>query len=511
MATIRRALLSVSRKEGLVELARFLVERDVELISTGGTARALAEAGLPVTRVQDVTGFPEILGGRVKTLHPMISGGILGRADQVAEMEQHGIKPIDLVVVNLYPFEETTARPGCTRDEAVENIDIGGPTMVRAAAKNHARVTIVVDPADYGALMEEMASGGGTISETTRALLAARAFRHTAAYDAAIATFLTPAGEPFPERKTLAMERLAVLRYGENPHQQAALYAEAGYRGPSVATATQLGGKALSYNNLADADGALSLLLEFEQPAAVIVKHTNPCGGARHASSLTGAFRAALACDPMSAFGGIVALNRPVDRETAEAVAETFFEVVLAPSFDEDALARLQRKKNLRLLAVAEMGSASLGELDCKRIRGGYLLTEWDDALRAESRVVSAREPSPDELAAMDFAWRVVKHVRSNAIVLTNRDQTVGIGAGQMSRVDSVELAVRKAQLPTTGTVVASDAFFPFRDGVEAAAGAGVTAVIQPGGSVRDEEVIEAANELSLAMIFTGMRHFRHG
>ncbi len=514
MASIRRAVLSVWHKEGLVALARFLAERDVELISTGGTARALREAGLAVTAVDEVTGFPEILGGRVKTLHPGIAGGILGRAGHdgdAAQMEQHGIRPIDLVVVNLYPFEQTIARPGCTRGEAVEDIDIGGPTMVRAAAKNHDRVAVVVDPADYGALIEEIAAGDGGVSQATRERLAAKAFRHTAAYDAAIAGYLTPEDEPFPERHTLSMERLAVLRYGENPHQQAALYGEAGFRGPSVATAAQLGGKALSYNNLADADGALALLREFEQPAAVIVKHTNPCGAARDDGSLSAAFRAALACDPKSAFGGIVALNRVVDLAAAEAVAETFFEVVLAPGFEEDALARLRRKKNLRLLRVDHLGEPAVGALDCKRIRGGYLLTEWDEQLRGESRVATEREPTADELAALDFAWRVCKHVRSNAIVLTGRDQTVGIGAGQMSRVDAVEIAVQKAALPTAGTVMASDAFFPFRDGVDAAADAGVTAVIQPGGSVRDDEVVAACDERGLAMIFTGMRHFRHG
>jgi len=511
MTQIRRAVVSVFAKDGVVDLARFLADRGVELISTGGTAALLRDHGIDVVDVESVTGFPEILGGRVKTLHPRVAGGILGRPgleDDRAAMEQHGIRPIDLVVVNLYPFEAVTAKPDCDLAEAVEMIDIGGPTMIRAAAKNHARTTVVVDPADYTALMQAIETGDGDVGAELRARLATRAFQRTAAYDAAIARYLSD--ERFPETLVLSMQRQQQLRYGENPHQAAAVYTEPGWRGPSVTGAEQLGGKKLSYNNLADADAALDLVLEFDQPAAVVVKHTNPCGVATDDDDLAAAFERALQTDPMSAFGGIVALNRTVDMATAEALAKIFFEVILAPGFETDALARLQRKKMLRLLAIPGMGEACVGEPGLTRLHGGYLLTDWDEAADATREVVTRREPSPDEHKALEFAWRVVKHVRSNAIVLTGPEQAVGIGAGQMSRVDSVELAVRKAQLPTRGTVLASDAFFPFRDGLDAAAAAGVTAVIQPGGSKRDEEVTAAADEHGMAMVMTGMRHFRH-
>ncbi len=512
MGSIQRAVLSVYRKEGVVELGRFLADRGVELISTGGTASLLQSNGIPVTPVSDITRFPEIFGGRVKTLHPKLAGGILCRPDDAgdqAQMEEHGIRPVDLVVVNLYPFEAVTADPSCSLADAIENIDIGGPTMIRAAAKNQARLSVVVDPGDYPALMEEMAAHDGAVSGEFRAQLAVKAFRHTASYDAAIAGYLGR-DEVMPEQLLLPMTRLQTLRYGENPHQQAALYKEPGFSGPAVADARQLGGKALSYNNLGDADAALALVREFERPAAVVVKHTNPCGAARHETDLKAAFQAAMETDPMSAFGGIVSLNRTVDLACAEEIAKTFFEVIVAPGFDEDALARLQRKKMLRLLEIPAMAEAPHGGLDIKRIRGGYLLTEWDEAPRSDWKVVTSRQPTDEERDALGFAWRLVKHVRSNAIVLTTQHQAVGIGAGQMSRVDSVEIAVRKAQLSTEGTAMASDAFFPFRDGLDAAVKAGVRAVIQPGGSKRDAEVIEGADEQGVAMIFTGMRHFKH-
>jgi len=509
MAQIQRALLSVYVKDGLVELASFLADQGVELISTGGTARTLREAGIAVTGVREVTGFPEIMGGRVKTLHPRVAGGVLGRTqrpDDLAEMEEHGIRPIDLVVVNLYPFEQAVARPDCAFDEALEMIDIGGPTLIRSAAKNHTRVAVVVDPADYPAIIEEMRDNH-EISSDARARLAAKAFRRTAAYDAAISRYLDD--DPFAEQLTLSMKRQQVLRYGENPHQRAALYAEPGWSGPSLTNAEQLGGKKLSYNNLADADGALGLVREFDEPAAVIVKHTNPCGVAQGAGAAQ-AFERALQTDPMSAFGGIVAVNRPIDEAAAEAIAGVFFEVVIAPDFTEAALERLQRKKMLRLLRLPDLADEQRGAPDLTRIRGGYLVTDWDDAAADTWDVVTRRAPSDDEMRALRFAWRVVKHVRSNAIVLTTADQAVGIGAGQMSRVDSVEIAVRKAQLPTAGCVMGSDAFFPFRDGVDAAAEAGGRAVVQPGGSKRDAEVIAAADEHGMAMIVTHMRHFRH-
>ncbi len=512
MTPIRRAIISVFHKQGVTELASALVARGVEIYSSGGTAAALAAAGISVTPVGDLTGFPEILDGRVKTLHPRIAGGLLGRTDDdahVAQMREHGIQPIDLVVVNLYPFEEKTADPDCTVEEALENIDIGGPTMIRAAAKNHPRVTVVVDPGDYGALLQELETHDGATSDGFRAHLAARAFRHTAAYDAVISGHLGR-DERFPEVMVLPLRHGQALRYGENPHQAAALYLEPGFRGPGVASARQLGGKPLSYNNLADADSALAIVREFDEPAAVIVKHGNPCGAARHRDQLHTAFECARETDPMSAFGGIVALNRSLDPATAEAIAGTFFELVLAPGFDGGALERLQRKKALRLLEVADLGAAPEGGLDLKRIRGGYLVTDWDAAEERDGEVVTRRQPTDEERAAMAFGWRLVKHVRSNAIVLSRADQAVGIGAGQMSRVDSVQLAVSKARLPVAGTAMASDAFFPFRDGLDAAADAGVTAVIQPGGSVRDSEVIAAADERGVAMIFTGMRHFRH-
>jgi phosphoribosylaminoimidazolecarboxamide formyltransferase/IMP cyclohydrolase len=508
MTPIRRALLSVTDKTGLVEFARQLAAQGIELISTGGTARLLREAGIPVRDVAEVTGFPEMLGGRVKTMHPRITGGILAirsNPEHMQALADHGIAPIDLVVVNLYAFEATATRPGVTLEEMIENIDIGGPTMIRSAAKNFEDVAVVTDPADYAALAQELQANGGALSRETRWRLAQKAFATTAAYDRAIANTLSGArGQALPEVLDLRVPRTMGLRYGENPHQAAALYA-AGRAG--VAGARQLHGKELSYNNLVDLDAAWQLIGEFEGPAAAIIKHTNPCGCAEQ-GILAEAYRRALECDPVSAFGGVLAFNRPVDAETAAAVAELFVEAIAAPGYAPDALARLQSKKNLRLIEVA---AGSPGVV-VKSISGGYLV-QTEDALTldpAQLRTVTDRSPTPEENAALEFAWRVVKHVKSNAIVFARAGQTVGVGAGQMSRVDSVRIAAAKAVLPLQGTVAASDAFFPFPDGVEELGRHGATAVIQPGGSVRDPEVIAAANRLGLAMVFTGIRHFRH-
>ncbi len=526
MVRIRRALVSVSDKRGLDELGRALARHGVEVLSTGGTARLLRDAGVAVTEVADYTGAPEILDGRVKTLHPKIHGGLLGRPTDAhrAEMQKHGIGEIDLVVVNLYPFAETIARPGVTLAEAIENIDIGGPSMIRSGAKNHERVAVVVDPADYPVLVGEMDENAGAVSAATRFRLARKAFAHTAGYDGTIANFLTAlppdAGEqqagawpsPFPEVLTLQWVGGQVLRYGENPHQQAAFYRAPRVIGPSVASAQVLQGKELSYNNLVDLDAALELACEFPRPAAAIIKHTNPCGAAC-ADDVASAYAKARACDPTSAFGGVVAVNRPVDEAFARALGETFLECVIAPGFSDGARAELAKKKNLRLLAYSTAtGERIPGGLQVRTIPGGALVQTRDAELvpARDAKVVTKRAPTEAELRALDFAWRVAKHVKSNAIVLARDEVTVGVGAGQMSRVDSVKLAVQKAQSPTAGCVLASDAFFPFRDGPDAAAAAGVTAIIQPGGSVRDQEVIAAADEHDVAMVFTGMRHFRH-
>jgi phosphoribosylaminoimidazolecarboxamide formyltransferase/IMP cyclohydrolase len=518
---IRRALVSVSDKRGLVELARVLAARGIEILSTGGTAKALQAAGIAIKQVAEHTGAPEILDGRVKTLHPRIHGGLLARPtpEHEAEAAAHSIDPIDLVVVNLYPFRETVAKPDVTLGEAIENIDIGGPSMLRSAAKNYERVTVVVDPDDYAAVGAAIA-GSGEVPRPLRFKLARKTFAHTAAYDGAIAAWLTSipeegaAREPFPETLTLQWRRERLLRYGENPHQQAAFYVETGAPGrrPVLGRADVLQGKELSYNNLLDLDGALECVLEFERPAVVIVKHTNPCGVGT-AATLAEAYARALETDPVSAFGGIVALNGPVDASVARPMSELFLECIVAPSFDDAAREILGKKKNLRLVAV---GDATHREPSTswalRSVSGGLLVQTRDQAIVAarDAKVVTKRAPTDAELTALDFAWRVAKHVKSNAIVFARADQTVGVGAGQMSRVDSVKLAVGKAKLPTAGTVVGSDAFFPFRDGVDAIAAAGATAIIQPGGSVRDEEVIAAANEHDMAMVFTGMRHFRH-
>jgi len=516
---IRRALLSVSDKTGLADLGRALADKGVELVSTGGTAKALREAGLHVRDVSDLTGFPEMMDGRVKTLHPMVHGGLLAvrdNPDHQAAMAAHGIDAIDLVVVNLYPFEATVAR-GAPRDEVIENIDIGGPSMVRSAAKNHEAVAIVTDPADYARVE------AGTTSVETRRYLAAKAFALTARYDAAIASWFAFADQQqsFPETLPIALRRGAELRYGENPHQQAALYLPAGPAARGVAQAEQLQGKELSYNNYNDADAALELVSEFRDgpPTVVIVKHANPCGVAS-ADSLVEAYRAAFACDSVSAFGGIVAVNRPLDRATAEAITEIFTEVVVAPDADEDARAVFAAKKNLRLLIAGDLPDPKRPGLMLKSIAGGMLVQSRDNGALGELKVVTRRAPTAQELADMRFAWTVAKHVKSNAIVYAKDGATAGIGAGQMNRLESARIAAWKAkdaaakagwEAPRTiGSAVASDAFFPFADGLLAAVEAGATAVIQPGGSIRDADVIAAADAAGLAMAFTGIRHFRH-
>ncbi len=525
---IARALLSVSDKSGLVDLGRFLDAQGIEILSTGGSARALREAGVTVTEVSSHTGFPEIMDGRVKTLHPKIHGGILARRDLESHrkaMEEQAIGPIDLVVVNLYPFE-ATLKSGADFDSCIENIDIGGPAMVRASAKNHASVTIVTDPLDYQAVIEEIGANAGATSTELRRRLAAKAFAHTAAYDSMIANWFDgERGESFPLQRTLSGQRTQVLRYGENPHQSAAFYASgsegnAGPR-PGIATATQVQGKALSYNNLNDTDAAYELVAEFDQPAVAIIKHANPCGVAQ-GEGLSEAYSRALSCDPVSAFGGIIALNRTLDAETAAKLAELFAEVVIAPDLDDDARALLAAKKNLRVLTTGALPDPAAAGMTLKALSGGFLLQSRDNGRIAleDLKVVTKRTPSAAELADMLFAFRVAKHVKSNAIVYAREGATVGIGAGQMSRVDSSRIAAWKAReaaeaagLPepaTVGSVVASDAFFPFADGLMAAVDAGAKAVIQPGGSMRDDEVIAAADEAGLAMVFTGMRHFRH-
>jgi phosphoribosylaminoimidazolecarboxamide formyltransferase/IMP cyclohydrolase len=533
LTPIRRALISVSDKRGLAELGAALAARGVEILSTGGSARALADAGVGVTEVSAHTGFPEIMDGRVKTLHPKIHGGILARRNLDADrkaMEDNGIAAIDLVVGSLYPFEATLAS-GADPATCIENIDIGGPAMIRAAAKNHDFVTVITDPDDYPALIAELEAQDGATSLTLRARLAAAAFAHTAAYDAAIAAWMQGRqGDTFPARLTLGARRRQVLRYGENPHQQAALYA-AGPEQPGVASAEQLQGKELSYNNLNDTEAAFDLVSEFQapdfdRPAVAIVKHANPCGVAL-GDTLAEAYGRALACDPVSAFGGIIALNRPLDAATAAAIGELFAEVVIAPGYADDARVALAAKKNLRLLKTAALADPGAPGMTFKSLAGGILLQTRDAGriARADLRVVTQRAPDDRELADLLFAFRVAKHVKSNAIVYVRDGATVGVGAGQMSRVDSARIAALKAReavaaaenagqdaaaLGTQGSVVASDAFFPFADGLITAIEAGATAVIQPGGSKRDDEVIAAADAAGVAMVFTGMRHFRH-
>jgi phosphoribosylaminoimidazolecarboxamide formyltransferase/IMP cyclohydrolase len=517
---VTRALISVSDKDGVVEFARHLHGSGIEILSTGGTAKLLADNGIPVTEVSEHTEFPEMMDGRVKTLHPKIHGGILGRRGvDDAVMAEHDIVPIDLVVVNLYPFEATVAKPDCTLEEAIENIDIGGPTMVRATAKNHANVTIIVDPADYARVETEMKANNGCISRDTRFDLAVKAFEHTAHYDGMIANYLgrirsEDEKDDFPRTFNQQFRKAQDMRYGENPHQRAAFYVEHAPKEASVATAEQLQGKELSYNNVADTDAALECVKQFDAPACVIVKHANPCGVAVGEDILV-AYDRAYATDPTSAFGGIIAFNRPLDAHTARTIIERqFVEVIIAPSVESDALDEVAAKKNVRLLACGELGAPVPG-LDFKRVNGGLLVQDRDIGMvsQADLKVVTQRVPTEDEMRDLLFAWKVGKFVKSNAIVYARDQQTIGVGAGQMSRVYSAKIAGIKAAdegLVVEGSVMASDAFFPFRDGIDAAKEAGITAVIQPGGSMRDEEVIAAADEHGMAMVFTGMRHFRH-
>jgi phosphoribosylaminoimidazolecarboxamide formyltransferase/IMP cyclohydrolase len=519
---IQRAILSVTDKTGLVDFARRLADLGIELISTGGTAKLLRDSRIAVKDISELTGFPEMLDGRVKTLHPKVHGGILHRRENpahTAAVAEHGIQPIDMVVVNLYAFEKTAAKPGVAFEELIENIDIGGPSMIRSAAKNFHDVAVITSPADYAAIAEELARSGGALSLETKWRLAQKAFATTAAYDSAIATtlervpadfHLPPAIEAFPKTLRLSFQKTLDLRYGENPHQKAAMYSDGS--GVGVANARQIQGKELSYNNIVDLQAAWDLAQEFndddlDDPVCAIIKHTNPCGAAT-GKTLAEAYKRALECDPVSAFGGVIGVNRPIDAEAAEEMHKLFLEVIAAPGFDKAALARFATKKNLRLLEITPAPQKWI----LKNISGGILLQDNDSRPLhdVDLRVVTKRAPTPEETRALLFAWKICKHVKSNAIVYARDGQTVGVGAGQMSRVDSAKIGAMKAQLPLQGTVAASDAFFPFPDGVEEIAKAGATAIIQPGGSQRDSEVIAAADRLGLAMLFTGVRHFRH-
>jgi phosphoribosylaminoimidazolecarboxamide formyltransferase/IMP cyclohydrolase len=515
---IQRAILSVTDKTGLGDFGRKLSGMGVELISTGGTAKLLRDSGIPVKDISELTGFPEMLDGRVKTLHPKVHGGILHRRGDPAHraaVAEHGIAPIDMVVVNLYAFEKTAAKQGVHFEELIENIDIGGPSMIRSAAKNFQDVAIVTSPSDYDAIAHEMANSLGVLSEETKWRLAQKAFATTAAYDSAIAStlervsangsFELKAAEGFPEKLRLSFTKVTDLRYGENPHQRAAMYSDGS--GTGVANARQVHGKELSYNNIVDLQAAWDVAQEFEEPVCAIIKHTNPCGTAT-GKTLAEAYKRALECDPVSAFGGVIGVNRPVDGAAAEEMAKLFLEVIAAPSFEEAALEKFSSKKNLRLVEIEN----SPQKWVLKNVSGGMLVQDADLHQLKESdlKVVTKRPPTPEEKRALLFAWKVCKHVKSNAILYSRDGQTVGVGAGQMSRVDSCRLGASKAVLPLKGTVAASDAFFPFPDGVEEIAKAGATAIIQPGGSVRDQEVIEAADRLGMAMVFTGVRHFRH-
>ncbi|MBO6752249.1 MULTISPECIES: bifunctional phosphoribosylaminoimidazolecarboxamide formyltransferase/IMP cyclohydrolase [Spongiibacter] len=517
---VKRALISVSDKSGIVDFARQLTEMGVELLSTGGTFRLLQDNSIAVTEVADYTGFPEMMDGRVKTLHPKVHGGILGRrGTDDAVMGEHGINAIDMVVVNLYPFEATVAKPDCTLEDAIENIDIGGPTMVRAAAKNHRDVAIVVNASDYDAIIEEMRANNGATQHSTRFDLAIKAYEHTAAYDGAIANYfgrLVPGGSAkFPRTFNSQFVKAQEMRYGENPHQDSAFYVERHPSEASIATATQLQGKELSYNNIADTDAALECVKSFTKPACVIVKHANPCGVAVSLNGIGEAYDLAFATDPESAFGGIIAFNRELDAATAQAICERqFVEVIIAPSVSDEALAVVAAKKNVRLLSCGQW-AVPLPALDYKRVNGGLLVQDRDLGMITEQdlKVVTKRQPTEAEIHDLIFAWKVAKFVKSNAIVYAKNRQTIGVGAGQMSRVNSARIAAIKAEhagLPVEGAVMASDAFFPFRDGIDNAAKVGISCIIQPGGSIRDEEVIAAADEHGMTMVFTGMRHFRH-
>ena len=513
---IQRAILSVTDKSGLLEFARKLAGMGVEMVSTGGTAKLLRDCGISVKDISDLTGFPEMLDGRVKTLHPKVHGGILHRRADATHRDAvavHGILPIDMVVVNLYAFEKTASKSGVQFEELIENIDIGGPSMIRSAAKNFQDVAVVTSPNDYDAIADEMTKSGGTLSATTKWRLAQKAFATTAAYDSAIASTLETIGDDqqvksagaFPQNLRFSLQKIADLRYGENPHQKAAMYSDGSGRG--VANARQIQGKELSFNNIVDLQAAWDLAQEFDETVCAIIKHTNPCGTAT-GKTLAEAYRKALEVDPVSAFGGVIGVNRPVDGATAEEMAKLFLEVIAAPSFDEAAQAKFAAKKNLRLVEITQAQEKWV----LKNVSGGLLLQDADtrQLTEADLKVVTRRQPTAEEKRALQFAWKVCKHVKSNAILYARDGQTVGVGAGQMSRVDSARLGAMKAVLPLKGTVAASDAFFPFPDGVEQIAKVGSTAVIQPGGSVRDQEVIEAADRLGLAMIFTGVRHFRH-
>jgi phosphoribosylaminoimidazolecarboxamide formyltransferase / IMP cyclohydrolase len=524
MTKITRALISVTDKSGVVEFAGALSKRGVEILSTGGTAAAIRAAGIPVIDVSAYTGSPEILDGRLKTLHPKIHGGLLGRRENPShrkQMAENDIGPIDLIAVNLYRFEDTVAKPGCTLEDAIENIDIGGPTMLRAAAKNWEDVASVVDPADYDKVIEEMDRNNGSLSRETKFGFAKKVFAATARYDAAITSWLSAresdgSANEMPSCIGMTFDLVQPMRYGENPHQKAAFYRDSVVPSePCLANSKQLQGKELSFNNIMDADAVLEMVKEFSDAkfAAVIVKHANPCGAAISELSQADAYARALECDPVSAFGGIIGFNRPVDEESAKLIAETFYEVIAAPGFEDAALKVLSAKKNLRLLNVPGLGEPfTASGWNLRKVVGGLLLQGRDlsNESAREARVVTKRAPTADELRSLDFAWRICKHVKSNAIVYAAAGRTIGIGGGQTSRVDSAKIAVMKARSSLNGSVVASDAFFPFRDGVDAAAEAGAVAVIQPGGSVRDEEVIAAADEHGMAMIFTGVRHFKH-
>ena len=516
--TIRRALLSVSNKDGLLEFAQALHKRGVAMLSTGGTATLLERAGVPVTQVSSHTGFPEIMDGRVKTLHPKIHGGLLGRRNvDDAVMRQHGIEPIDLAVVNLYPFAATIAKPGCSYEDAIENIDIGGPAMVRAAAKNHDRVAVIVDPADYPAILEELTRSDGALSEATRKRLAAKAFAHTASYDSAVASYLArvnESGGEFPQALTLQFAKRMDLRYGENPHQAAAFYRVPESQGASIGSAQQLQGRTLSYNNIADGDTAFECVRQFADPACVIVKHANPCGVAIASDALS-AYDRAYKTDPTSAYGGIIAFNRALTAATARAILDRqFVELIIAPEIDAEALELCKRKENVRVL-VTDGLAPSNARYEYRSVDGGLLVQTRDLGMvsKADLKIVTKRQPTPAELDDLLFAWQVCKYVKSNALVYANQRMTIGVGAGQMSRVVSSRIAAMKAKdegLSVAGAVMASDAFFPFRDGLDVAAEFGIKAVIQPGGSMRDNEVIAAADEHGMAMVLTGMRHFRH-
>lgn len=517
---VRRALLSVSDKSGIVEFAQSLQQRGVQLLSTGGTYKLLKDAGLPAVEVSAHTGFPEIMDGRVKTLHPKIHGGLLGRRDiDEAIMAQHGIDPIDLLVVNLYPFEQTVARPDCSREDAIENIDIGGPAMLRAAAKNHAWVGVLVDPADYAAVLADIDAGG--LSDATRNRLAIKVYAHTSRYDGMVAAYLSSLNEAgeraaFPQVLGLQFEKLQEMRYGENPHQRAAFYAEKQPEAGSIAAAMQIQGKELSYNNIADADAALECVKSFTKPACVIVKHANPCGVAVSLDGIKAAYDLAYQTDPTSAFGGIIAFNRELDATTAKTIVDRqFVEVIIAPTVSAEAKQIVAAKQNVRLMECGQWPQQRSGAFDYKRVGGGLLVQDRDDAViqPEQLKIVTKRAPTEAELHDLVFAWKVAKFVKSNAIVYARNRQTIGVGAGQMSRVYSAKIAGIKAadeKLEVRGSVMSSDAFFPFRDGIDAAAAAGISAVIQPGGSMRDSEVIAAADEHGMAMVFTGVRHFRH-